>query len=243
MCRFLNETIAGLVQAAPVRFSGLGAVPLQDPDRAIQELDHLVHTLKLDGVEIGSNIGGVPIGDARFKPFFSACAQWGAAVFVHPLRPAGMDRLVGPPVYEQAVAFPGEIGLAATSMITGGTIAEVPGLRIAYSHGGGALQVMIPRLQHAWQQVPRIREALSEAPLEAARRMYYDDLLYDGVAIESLVRLVGATQVMVGTDYPFQIRDRDPVGRVASLSVDDETKDMLRGGNALRWLGREAAAT
>jgi aminocarboxymuconate-semialdehyde decarboxylase len=237
MCRFLNETIAGMVEADPGHFSGLAAVPLQDPELAIRELHYAVRELKLAGVEIGTNINGVPIGAARFKPFFTACAELGAAVFVHPLRPAGMDRLVGPPIYEQTVAFPGEVGLAAISMLTGGTLAENPGLRIAFSHGGGSLQVLIPRLQQSWEVLPAVREQLAEAPRQAVRRMYYDDLLYDSAAIEALVRLAGPTQVMVGTDYPFAIMDQEPDERVGSLALDESLKKALRQDNALQWLG------
>lgn len=242
MCRFLNETIAGMVDASPAHFTGLAAVPLQDPDRAITELQHAIRDLKLAGVEIGSNINGTPIGAPEFKPFFQACAELGAAVFVHPLRPAGMDRLVGPPIYEQTVAFPGEIGLSAISMITGGTLAEVPDLRIAFSHGGGSLQVLIPRLQQAWEILPAVRDALEQAPREAVKRMFYDDLLYDAGAIEALVRLAGPTQVMVGTDYPFTIMDQQPAARVESLAFDDQVREALRHGNARRWLGLPADA-
>ena len=237
ICRFLNETITGMVEADPQHFSGLGAVPLQDPELAIRELHYAIRELKLAGVQIGTNINGTPIGDAKFKPFFQACAELGAAVFVHPLRPAGMDRLVGPPIYEQTVAFPGEVGLAATSMIIGGTLAELPKLRIAFSHGGGSLQVLIPRLQQSWDILPAVREQLAEAPRRSVRRMFYDDLLYDVTAIEALVRLAGPTQVMVGTDYPFAIMDQQPDQRVGSLALDEPLKKALRHDNAFRWLG------
>lgn len=240
LCRYLNECIAGMVHEHPQAFSGLGAVPLQDLNLAIQELRHLIEVLGLSGVEVGSNIQGVAIGDPRFLPFFEACAELGAAVFVHPLRPAGMDRLVGPPLYEQALAFPGEIGLAAMSMITGGTLSALPNLRIAMSHGGGSLQVLVPRLQQVWNTVPAVKEAIPVSPLETARRMYYDDLLYDASPIEALIRLVGPNQIMVGTDYPFVIMDQQPAERVGSLSVDEPTRDLLRRGNALRWLGLSA---
>lgn len=237
MCRYLNDTIASMVQQSPQHFSGLAAVPMQDVDLAIRELHYAVQELKLVGVEIGTNVNGVAIGDPQFLPFFQACVEVGAAVFVHPLRPSGMDRLIGPAIYQQAVAFPGEAGLSAVSMITGGTLAALPDLRIAFSHGGGSLQVLIPRLQQAWECMPAVREALSEAPRQAARRMFYDDLLYDAVAIEALVSLVGASQVMVGTDYPFSIMDQAPYERVAGLSVSASMKQALQFENARRWLG------
>lgn len=240
LCRYLNETLATFVGGEPSRFAGLGAVPLQDVDAAVAELDHAVHALGLAGVEIGTNVNGVVIGDERFEPFFAAAEAWGAAVFVHALRPAGMDRLVGPAVLEQVVAFPGEVGLAAASMLTGGMLARHPGLRIAFSHGGGTLRAILPRLQHAWNSFDVIRQQIPQSPGELARRMYYDDLVYDNAAIGELLRTFGETQVMVGTDYPFAIMDNDPAGRVAALAIDEATRDALRAGNAHRWLGEDA---
>jgi aminocarboxymuconate-semialdehyde decarboxylase len=242
LCAYLNEVIAAMAHQAPTRFVGLGAVPLQDVDMAIETLDHAIHQLGLAGVEIGGNINGAVIGDARFLPFFEAAAQWGAAVFVHPLRPSGLDRVIGPAALEQVLAFPGETGLAAASMITGGTLARLPGLRIAYSHGGGSLAMLLPRLQHAWSALPQLREHLPVEPLLAARRMFYDDLVYDDGAIHHLIRAFGNSQVMAGTDYPFPIMDTDPAGRLERLCLPAQTLQRLRSGNARRWLGLEAAA-
>ena len=240
MCRYLNEVIAAMAAEAPARFSGLGAVPLQDIGLAILELDHAMHRLGLAGVEIGTHVGGVPIGDARFLPFFTAAAEWGAALFVHPLRPSGMDRLVGPAALEQVLAFPGEVGLAAASMISGGTLAKLPGLRIAFSHGGGSLQALLPRLRHAWLALPTLRDALVEDPLLAAQRLYVDDLVYDAATIHRLIAVFGINQVMAGTDYPFSIMDDDPAGRIAALALAPGVTQQLRAGNAERWLGLPA---
>ena len=237
MCRYLNDVIAGMVASTPGRFFGLGAVPLQDVDLAIAELDAVLHQRRLAGVEIAGHVGGVPIGDPRFLPFFHAAADWGAAVFVHALRPSGMERLVGPPNLEQVLAFPGEVGLAAASLITGGTLAALPHLRIAFSHGGGSLSALLPRLRHAWRVMPALRDALAGDPLEAARRMYYDDLVYDTATLRRLVELFGAGQVMAGSDYPFAIMDPDPAGSIASLGDDTPLRQALRGNNARRWLG------
>lgn len=238
ICRFLNETLAAMVAAAPARFEGLAAVPLQDVDLAIRELEHAVRELGLAGVELGSNINGKPIGHADFAPFFDAAARLGAAVFVHPLRPVGMDRLVGPAMLEQVVAFPGEIGLAAASVITSGTMHRLGNLRIAFSHGGGSMQIVVARLQHAWSGSAPLQKAIPLAPLEAARRMFYDDLFYDNGAIRRLIDVVGEDQVVAGSDYPFTIADQDPAGRVESLDLAPAVRDKVMRENALRWLGK-----
>jgi aminocarboxymuconate-semialdehyde decarboxylase len=236
LCRFLNDTIASMVAQAPDRFVGLGAVPLQDLDLAIGELEHAVRELGMAGVEIGGHVGGVPIGDARFRPFFAAAAQAGAAVFVHALRPSGMERLVGPPNLEQLLAFPGEVGLAAASLITGGTLAAVPGLRIAFSHGGGSLPTLLPRLRHGWRVLPPLQALMPEDPLLSVRRMFFDDLVYDVDALRRIVDLYGVSQVMAGSDYPFTIMDPDPAASIEAPAFGPEMRTALRSANARRWL-------
>jgi len=237
LTRYLNEQIAAMVAREPDRFFGLGAVPLQDVDRAIAELEHLMGVLGLAGVEIGTNIDGVVLGDRALDPFFAAAERLGAAIFVHPLRPCGMERLVGPPLLQQVLAFPGETGLAAASLLTSGTLERHPQLRIAFSHGGGTLSTLLPRLRHAWRTFPALRDSVATDPLEAARRFWIDSLVYEDTALRQLIERFGRTQVMVGSDYPFAIADADPVGRIEGLALDDETRHLLLSGNALHWLG------
>src|SRR6185436_14557553 len=186
LIRYLNDQIAAMVAQAPDRLIGLGAVPLQDVEAAIRELEYVTGTLRFPGIEIASHVNGVSIGDPRSEPFFAEVKQRGAAVFVHPLRPAGEERIVGA-FPEQAVCFPGDIALAAASMITGGIAARHPKLRIAFSHGGGAMAMLLPRLVHAWKRVPKARESLAESPEVYARRFFYDALLFDAAATRLIV--------------------------------------------------------
>ncbi len=237
MARWLNEQIAAMVAREPTRFVGLGAVPLQDVDRAIGELEFLMREFGLAGVEIGTNVNGVVLGDARFEPFFAAAEALGAAVFVHALRPAGMDRLIGPPSLEQLLAFPGETGLSAASLLTAGTLHCHPRLRIAWSHGGGTLASLLPRLEHGWRTLVPLRDTMPLAPREGARRMMYDSLVYDTATLAHLIHSFGDTQICVGSDFPFVIRDHDPAGRLDALGLDDAARERLACRNAQRWLG------
>jgi aminocarboxymuconate-semialdehyde decarboxylase len=236
LIRYLNEQIAGMVALAPDRFIGLGAVPLQDVDSAILELLYVRNTLHFSGVEIASHVNGVSIGDARFEPFFAAAEQMGAAVFVHALRPAGQERIVGA-FSEQAVCFPGDIALAAASMITGGIAARHPALRIAFSHGGGALAMLLPRLVHAWNAQPKAKESLAESPAVYARRFYYDALVFEPRAVRMVIDSFGSAQVCVGSDYPFNMADPDPLGTLESCGLDATVLAAVRAGNARRFLG------
>ena len=236
LIRYLNEQIAEMIALAPDRFVGLGAVPLQDVDSAIRELEHVLKKLKFSGVEIASHVNGVSIGDQRFEPFFAEAERLGAAVFVHALRPAGQDRIVGA-FAEQAVCFPGDIALAAASMITGGIAARHPKLRIAFSHGGGALSMLLPRLVHAWTHIPKARESLAESPAVYARRFFYDALVFEAAALRFVVDSYGASQVCVGTDYPYNMGIHDPVDRLEKSGLDPAVVAAISSTNAKRFLG------
>jgi aminocarboxymuconate-semialdehyde decarboxylase len=238
LVRYLNEQIAGMVAAAPDRFIGLGAVPLQDVEKAIEELHFVLHSLKFKGVEIASHVNGTSIGDPRFEPFFAECERLGAAIFVHALRPAGQERIVGP-FAEQAVCFPGDVALAAASMITGGIGMRHPKLKIAFSHGGGAMPILLPRLLHAWKNFPKSQEAVPEAPDTTARRFFYDDLVFEPKAIRFLVETYGASQVLLGTDYPFAMGDDAPLETLAKAGLDAATVSAITSGNARRYLSLE----
>ena len=236
LLRYINETIAAMVVEAPQRFTGLGAVPLQDVEMAIRELEYVRKTLGFAGVEIATHVDGVSIGDARFEPFFAAAERLGAAIFVHALRPAGQDRVVGA-LSEQAVAFPGDIGLAVAAMITGGIAARHPQLRIAFSHGGGGFAVMLPRLMHAWKLTQKAHEAMPEPPETYARRFFYDCVVFDPRLVRLLIESYGGSQILVGSDYPFNMGEPDPVGLLERSGLDVATVAAITQGNAARFLG------
>jgi aminocarboxymuconate-semialdehyde decarboxylase len=236
LARYLNDSIAELAAGQPDRFIGLGTVPLQDVEAAIAELEYVRRTLELPGVEIATHVGGKSIGDLSFRPFFAAAETMGACVFVHALRPAGMERLVGPAALEQIVAFPGDVGLGIASMMTGGTLEAHPDLRIAFSHSGGAFNSMLPRLEHGWRAVPAIKDCMRRSPAEYARRLYVDTLTYDEAMLRMSLRNFGAERLMIGTDYPFTVQERDPIARLDALGLDPQTRALLEEGNARRFL-------
>jgi aminocarboxymuconate-semialdehyde decarboxylase len=237
MARHVNDAIATMVRDGRGRFSGLGMVPLQDPDMAARELELLMKGGGFHGVEIGTNVNGVSIADKRFAPFFQAAEASGAAVFVHALHPAGTERLIGPPNMPALALFPCETSTTIVSLIMAGVIARHPKLRIAFSHGGGVFALVLPRFLHGWKAMPSMQETVKESPASQARRLYYDTLVYDRDTLAFLIERFGVTQLCVGTDHPFTIEERDPVGAIEALEVDAAKRDLLLSGNARRFLG------
>ena len=237
LLRYMNDVIAQMVADSGGRLIGLGAVPLQDVGLAIRELQHLMATPGFAGVEIGSNVNGRAVGAPEFDPFFEACESLGAAVFVHALRPAGMDRLVGPPPLQQVLAYPGDVGLAAASVLTTNLIERRPKLRIAFSHGGGTLAMLLPRLQQGWGVFPALKESITASPTEQARKLFYDTLVFDEATLRHLALVFGDTQLLIGTDYPFNFHDSTPAARIVQAGFSDGALANLLRVNAQRFLG------
>ncbi len=248
IARYLNEFIAEMVHYSPGRFHGLGIVPLQDPDGATRELAE-VKARGLRGVEIGTNIIGLSLAETRFLAFFQEAERLDLSVFVHALHPTMPERVQGPDVAVNAVGFPTETGLTIGSMIAAGTIEAVPNLRLGFSHGGGTFSALLPRMQNAWSRTwngeppvagapeSPLHEALPQSPLDYARTLYYDTLVFDRRTIRYLADMVGVSQLTVGTDYPYAERE-DPVGLTLRSAgfTPDEVEDIL-SRNCLRFLG------
>jgi aminocarboxymuconate-semialdehyde decarboxylase len=241
LLRYINDQIAGMMAASSGKLAGLGGVPLQDIDLALAEL-HRLMGMGFSGVELGSNINGRPIGAPEFEPFFAECAALGACVFVHALRPAGMDRLIGPPALQQILAYPSDVGLSAASAITTNLLIRHPTLRLGFSHGGGTLGLLLPRLAEGAHVFPLLAKQLLAPPVEQARLMYFDALVFDEKALRYLTERFGDTQIMLGTDYPFNFHDRTPVDRVLAAFGDEAVQQRLLHDNAMRFLGRGDSA-
>jgi aminocarboxymuconate-semialdehyde decarboxylase len=147
LCRHVNESIAALGQAAPGRIYGFGTVPLQDPDLAADELSR-IKSIGLQGIEIGSNIAGVSLGDERLLDFFSEAERLRVPIFVHALNPTFAERL--PAAAFPTFGFATDIALAAASISTSGTSEKCPNLLMAFSHGAGGFPLMLTRAQYFW---------------------------------------------------------------------------------------------
>ncbi len=238
LSKFLNDHIAGIVQRWPTRFVGLGTVPMQEPELAIKELERCKR-IGLAGIQVGTHINGVNLGEPRLLPIFQACEQLGMAVFVHPWDMMGKERmdkywmpwLVGMPV---------ETTTAIASMIFSGLLEKLPKLRVAFAHGGGSFPATIGRIEHGFVMRPDLC-AVDNAvnPREYLGKFWIDALVHDPAMLRLVVDQMGADRVAMGTDYPFPLGELVPGELINSMPYDDGTKEALLGGAALQWLGLE----
>ena len=227
----MNEQIAGMMAEAPRNFAGIGMVCMQDIPRAIRQLEK-VKTLGFAGIEIGTHIDGVALGSETLFPLYEAAESLGLGLFVHPLHPAGMERVGGGPEFAATAVFPLETALASVSLLAAGVPEKFPRLRILLSHGGGALPWILPRMDFGWSLGAKGR--MTQPPSKLARQFWYDTILYDPVSLSFLGNAVGTDHIVVGSDYPFAIRQKRP-GEFARRALGS---DAVLADNAFGFLGR-----
>jgi aminocarboxymuconate-semialdehyde decarboxylase len=234
--RHINEEISGLCANDPRHFIGIGMVPMQDPKLAVKRVQGL-KSLGLRGFEIGTHINGMALGDKRLHEVYAAAEEADLAMMIHPLHPAGLDRMAGRPELAAVAAFPLETAFAAVSLMTAGVMERFPSLRIMLSHGGGALPWILPRLRHARGIGPPLDSLFARDPKEIIKAFYFDSIVYDKSALEYLAIKVGRDSLVVGSDYPFTIKqDRPAEFTEQSLAIPRQ----VFTANAKRWLGFEA---
>jgi aminocarboxymuconate-semialdehyde decarboxylase len=243
LCDHTNLQIAEMIAAYPRRFRGLGAVPLQDPERAAFLLSRLKTEFGLSGVEIGSNINGVMLGDPRFEPFYAAAEAQGTAVFVHALHPVAVKAIEVSPNYTGFAGFPIDVAMAAASLIIAGVIERFPRLRIGFSHGGGALGAILGRLDKGWESTERYGRDSQLRPSEQARGLFYDSNVYDRVYLRHLESEVAPGRVFAGTDYPYPIMQSDPAAFIRSSGLEGVALDGVTHLAAGAFLGESFVRT
>lgn len=240
-CRIQNEGLARLVRAWPGRVDALGAVPLQDAELAAGALRDLMDAGELRGVEVAASVRGVYLGDDRFEPFWAAAEATGALVFIHPTT-RGFDA----PVFREfylwnTVGNPFETTIAAAHMTLAGVMERHPALKVLLAHGGGALPALRGRLRHAHSFQPQAGSVLRESPEASIRRFLFDTVTHDPKVLRELVAFAGPEQVVLGTDYPFDMGDPRPLETLRAAGLDTEEEAAVAAGNAIRLLGPEPA--
>lgn len=235
--RFLNDHIAEIVGEFPLRFVGLGTVPLQDNELAIQELERC-KCIGLAGVQIGTNVNQQNLGDDEFLDFFRECEELSMAVFVHPwemMGEADMDKYWLP----WLVGMPAETSRAICSLIFSGVLEKCPNLRICFAHGGGSFPATIGRIEHGFEVRPDLFQDNPHNPRKYFDQIYFDSLVHEPAMLDHLISLAGADHVMLGTDYPFPLGELEPGRLIESMTYDDSIKESLFNKTALNWLGLE----
>ncbi len=244
--KLVNDHIASLVAKHPKRLMGMGTVPLQDCDMAVAELERTVNELGFRGVEICTNVKGVDLTRAGLEKFFARVEELGILIFMHPFGTSLVGRM-SDHYFPNTIGHPLESALAVGQLIFDGYLERFPKLKVCIAHGGGYIPAYWGRFEHAYAHRPDCRVNIKKPPSHYLKKLHFDTVVFSEQELKHLIETWGAERVMLGTDYPFDMAEPDPVGflnRVKGVSGKDMA--LVAGGNAQRLLGirplRKAAA-
>lgn len=232
---FLNDHIADIVHKYPKQYIGLGTVPMQDTELAVQEL-HRIKEIGLVGIQIGSNINNKNLNEPEFFPIFEACSKLGLAVMVHPWNMMGkkhMEKYWLP----WLVGMPAETSRAICSMIFGGVLERLPGLRVNFVHASGSFLSTIGRVEHGFNCRPDLVAIDNPVnPREYLGKFWVDCITHDPAMLEYVLKMQGSKRVTLGTDYPFPLGDLEIGKFVTEMGLDDSVVEDIFCNSTLEWL-------
>lgn len=233
IARQVNDALARYCNMHPDRFIGLASLPLVDVEASLAELDRAVHELGLKGLAIGSNVGGIALNHPRFEPLWARINALRVPVVQHPVFPRDTSDMA-------EFELPLRVGLVfdttlmAARMIYAGIFERYPDFPFVLAHTGGALIMLLERLDNRFRLFPDCRRHIDKLPSDYARRLYYDTCAFDAAALTFAAQVVGTSQLLFGTDDPFIGAD---TAHVAQLPLDAAARAAILGGNAARLFG------
>ncbi len=235
--RVQNEHIAQLCAQHPQRLAGFGTLALQHPDLACEQLEYAIRVLGLKGVEICTSVNGKELSDPSLRGVWQKAEELGAVVFIHPFG-STLGARANTHYLVNTIGQPLETTIALSHLIFGGVLDAHPALKVVAVHGGGYLPTYIGRSNHAFEVRPEAAAHTRTAPGDLLKRVWFDTVVYDSTALRHLVDRVGVAQVVVGTDYPFDMGHyavHELVQGTPGLSDDD--KAAILGRNAAALIG------
>jgi len=237
-----NDYLANAIAKRQGRLFGFAAVPLQDPGMAVTELNRSVKELGFRGVELCTNVRGVDLTRAGLEKFFARVEELGVMIFLHPFGTSLVGRMEDH-YFPNTVGHPLDSALCVGHLVFDGYLERFPELKICIAHGGGYIPGYWGRFDHAFAHREDCRVSIKKKPSEYLKKLYFDTVVFDERELKNLIEIWGADHIMLGTDYPFDMAEPDPVGFLGRVK-DVSRKDMalVAGGNAERLLGLPADA-
>jgi len=234
--QWLNDRLADAVAKYPTRLVALGSVPMQDSAKAVGELERAVTKLGLRGVEIATNINGRYFDDPAFNPFWEAAQTLDALIFVHPNQVVGADRMKEFNL-ANLIGNPTDTSLAFAKLIFSGVLERYPRLKFLLAHAGGFLPYTWGRLDRGYRIQDSAAAKIPKPPGEYVKLLNFDTITHSTMALEYLVANFGADHVVLGSDYPYDMGDPEPVASLRAARIDDSSLEQIAGANACKLLG------
>lgn len=233
--RMVNDGLAEYVSRYPDRFVAFGTVPLQDGMAAVTELERCVKMLGFKGVQILTNVAGRELSDPAFAPFWAKAEQLGVLVVIHPNGFTQADRLERY-YFNNVIGNPLDTSIALHYLIFDGVLERHPNLSILAVHGGGYVAAYSGRIDHAWGARSDCRRTLPKPPTSYLKKVYFDAVVFTPHQLKYLVQVFGADKILMGTDYPYDMAESDPIAHLVSAELDSASIAAIAGGNVQRLL-------
>ena len=230
LSRLQNEAMSEITSKYPDRFIALATIPLQDVNLGIEELTYAMETLGHKGVMVQTNFRGRDLDHPIFEPFYDLLETLGVPLFLHPNDVAGFERcqdyyltnLIGNPL---------ETTIAVSRMLLGGVFERYPRLKVCLVHGGGQFPYIKGRLDHGYRERPEVRKRATKEPSAYLGQIWFDTTTHWDPALRFLIQEFGADHVYLGSDYPFDMADRNCVERVRRIGLSREAGEKILGRN------------
>ncbi|MCL4231009.1 MAG: amidohydrolase family protein [Dehalococcoidia bacterium] len=230
-----NDAIYQAVRKHPRQFIGMGTIPMQDTRLAIDELERIVSEYGFPAIEIGGSVNGFNLDEPRFDPIFRRASELDVLVFVHPIAVPAAERL-SRYYSNNLIGLPVETGICVASLIFGGVLERYPGIKVCLAHGGGIAPSLIGRWDHGWNVRAEAKVAISRPPSVYLRQLYFDNLVHSTSVLRALLGIVGPSQIIVGTDYPYDMGQRHPMDVLDALEAPKEVLQRIGSITASRLL-------
>lgn len=235
--RIQNDAMLRTSDEHPDRFHVFPTLPLQDVSAAVRELGRVSQHPRVRGVEIGTHVNQANLDDPGLEPLWTALAEARLPVWIHPDQRgvAGTDRLTSYYLVN-LIGNPLESTIAIAALIFGGVLERHADLRFGFVHGGGFAPYQTGRWDHGWGCRTEPKQHIAVPPTTYFKRMFFDSLTHDALSLEMLGRRVGWRQVVLGSDYPFDMASSDPVAAVKQLGLPAQDEAAVLSENAERFL-------
>jgi predicted TIM-barrel fold metal-dependent hydrolase len=235
LARTVNEELADIVRMHPHRFRALGMVAMQDTDLAVAGIEDILGQFGMDGVMLLTNVDRMPLDSGTFDPFWEAANDQSLLVHVHPTVPDASH--LSDYALAIGVGFFADTNLALARLAYSGIFERFPRIRWLFSHLGGTLPFMLPRLDSYYRQFPECQERAPLPPSEYIKRLVFDTASTHRPALRCAVDTLGLNRLVFGTDYPHVPGGSGPyIEALEATGASGEDRGELLGGRAARLL-------
>ena len=230
VARIANDLLAELIAGHPDRFWGYATLGFGDIETSLKELDRCMSTLKFRGLQLYSNINGKPLDAPEFRPIFVRLAELERPIFIHPTVPLNQNYLTDL-VPVPVLAFMVDNTLAAMRLALSGVLSEYAAAPIIIPHAGATVPYLMGRLDSMLEYFGGA-DAIQE-PSRFLKKLYMDTVVYEPEPLQWCLSLMGADQLVLGTDHPYGAW-RLPIQLLEDAACSDSERQQIQHGTAQR---------